>query len=65
MIIYTKNGKSLDEKKDKVWLVGSVKTVRSRDINRPALIGQYPVFIEQYGSYRIFTYLSKIKSIGE
>ncbi len=44
-------------------LVGSVPKVRSRDVSRPAKIGEYPVFIEQSGSYRMFTYNYKLTSL--
>lgn len=46
-------------------LVGSIKKVRDRDIHTPAVIGEYPVFVEQHGSYRMYTYSRKIKEIRE
>ena len=45
-------------------LVGSVKTVRSREINKPACVGQFPVFIDK-NTTRMFTYSKKIKSIND
>lgn len=46
-------------------LVGSVNKVRSRDVHRPAVIGEFPVFVEQSGSYKIFTYSKKIGTIED
>lgn len=47
---------------DKTWdskfkLVGSVASQRDRCIHSPALIGEFPVFVEQFGEYRLFVYL--------
>lgn len=44
-------------------LVGSVDKVRSRDVHQPARVGEFPVLVEQTGSYRLFTYNRKIKAI--
>lgn len=44
-------------------LVGSVKKVRDRDVNKPARIGQFPVFVERSGSYRMFTYNRKLVEV--
>lgn len=44
-------------------LVGSVDKVRSRDVHQPARIGEFPVLVEQSGSYRLFTYNRKITSL--
>lgn len=44
-------------------LVGSVNKVRSRDIHRPPVVGEFPVLVEQSGSYRLFTYNRKIEVI--
>lgn len=48
---------------DKFELVGSVPKVRSRDVTRPPKVGEYPVFVEQFGDYRMFTYSRKILEI--
>ncbi|MFT8718770.1 hypothetical protein [Acetobacter sp.] len=45
-------------------LVGSVKTVRGKDINKPARIGQFPVFIDKKTT-SMFTYSRKIKKITD
>lgn len=44
-------------------LVGSVATVRGRDVHRPAVAGEYPVLVEQTGAFRMFTYSSRIERI--
>lgn len=46
-------------------LIGSVSGVRSRDIHRPALVGEFPVLVEQSGDYRMFTYSRKIATLTE
>jgi len=61
-MIKTADGKEWDVTKER--LVGSVKAVRSRDINREAKVGEFPVFVEQYGSYRMYTYNKKLVSIA-
>jgi hypothetical protein len=60
-MVKTTDGKVFESTKDK--LVGSVKTVRSRDVNRPAVLGEFPVFVEQSGNYRLFTYNKKLVEI--
>jgi len=50
-------------KSDDLKCVGSVDKVRSRDLHTPAKIGEFPVFVEQTGAYRIFTYSKKIVEI--
>lgn len=60
MAITTKDGKEFNPAESK--LVGSVKAVRDRVINTPAKIGEYPVFVEQSGKYRMFTYNRKLVS---
>lgn len=62
MIIKTKDGKEFASSMERC--VGSVKKQRDRDVNKPAAIGQFPVFVEQYGNYRMFTYSSKITEIS-
>ena len=57
----TADGVNWDAKADK--LVGSVKTKKSREVHTPAISGEYPVLVEQSGSYRVFTYSSKIASL--
>ena len=61
MAVTTKDGKEFDPAE--VKLVGSVPTVRSRDVSRPAKIGEFPVFVEQAGQYRLFTYNKKLVTI--
>lgn len=63
MIITTTDNKIFNADESKC--IGSVTKVRSRNVNKPARIGEYPVFVEQHGSYRIFTYNRKIKSINQ
>lgn len=41
-------------------LIGSVSKVRSREVHTPAVIGEFPVLVEQSGDYRMFTYSSKL-----
>lgn len=48
---------------EKYALVGSVAKVRSRDVSRPPKVGEYPVFVEQFGGFQMFTYSRKIKEI--
>lgn len=60
-VVRTTDGQCFES--TKVKLVGSVKKVKDRDVNQPAVIGEYPVFVEQSGSYRLFTYSRKIQSI--
>lgn len=61
--VTTSDGKTFTQTDCK--LVGSVPGVKSRAVSRPAVIGEYPVFVEQSGSYRMFTYSKRIKSIQE
>ena len=58
MAIKTEDGKVWDPKEAK--LVGSAKKVRGRDGNNPAKVGEFPIFVEQSGSYRMFTYNRKL-----
>jgi hypothetical protein len=45
-------------------LVGSVDKPRySRDVHRPARVGEFPVFVELSGSYRLFTYSKKLAEV--
>ncbi|WP_186078706.1 hypothetical protein [Burkholderia gladioli] len=46
-------------------LMGSVAKVgdRADAIHQPARTGEFPVFVEQSGDYRIFTYGRKLVSI--
>jgi hypothetical protein len=44
-------------------LVGSVSKKNSREVHKPAMLGEYPVFVEQSGSYRMFTYNKKLVSV--
>lgn len=60
---HTMDGKTWEE--EKYSLVGSVPQVRSRTVSRPAKVGEYPVFVEQFGSFRTFTYSRKIKEIED
>ncbi len=52
----------------KVWqrpeavCVGSVHTVRSRDVSKPPRVGEFPVLVDQTTT-RMFTYSSKITTI--
>lgn len=46
-------------------LIGSVSKVRGRDVHKPAVVGEFPVFVEQSGNFRIFTYNRKIVSFSE
>ena len=61
MTTITSDGKSFDE--DKYDLVGSAPNVKSREVSRPPKVGEYPVFVEQFGVYRMFTYSRKIVEI--
>jgi hypothetical protein len=63
MRIICSDGTNFLETKEKC--VGSVKTTKGRDINNPPKSGEYPVLVEQFGSYRMFTYNKKIVSIQE
>jgi hypothetical protein len=58
--------KTADEKEFKpadARLIGSVEKVRSRDVHKPARVGEFPVFVEQSGDYRLFTYSKKLIQI--
>lgn len=44
-------------------LIGSVSKKSSRDIHTPAVSGEYPVFVEQSGNCRMFTYNKKLVCI--
>ena len=60
--ITTEDGKKF--KSNDVKCVGSVDKVRSRDLHKEAKVGEFPVFVEQSGAYRIFTYSKKIVEIA-
>jgi hypothetical protein len=60
-MVRTADGK--EHKPTEAKLVGSVAKVRGRDVNKPARIGEYPVFVEQSGDFRLFTYSSKLTQI--
>jgi hypothetical protein len=62
-IVTTADGKQF--KSSDAKLVGSAKTIRSRDVNKPAVVGEFPVFVEQSGNYRLFTYNKKITAIED
>ena len=64
MIVKTKDGKEFSSD-GKERLIGSAPTVRSRDISKPAKVGEFPVCVERFGSYKMFTYNRKIVSITE
>lgn len=57
-MVRTKDDKTFDPAEAR--LVGSVAKVRDRDIHSPAKVGEFPVFVEQHGSYRMFTYNRKL-----
>lgn len=57
-MIKTADGKEFNPAEAR--LVGSVDKVRSRDVHKPARLGEFPVFVEQSGSYRMFTYSKKL-----
>ena len=61
--VTTSDGKTFAQTDCK--LIGSVPRIHSRAVSRPAVIGEFPVFVEQSGSYRMFTYSKRIKSIEE
>ena len=65
MKIICKDGTVFDEADGEVRIRGSVKKVRDREVNKPAVIGQFPVYVEQFGSYKLTTFSSKIKEIIE
>lgn len=60
-VVTTADGKTFES--GSARLVGSVSKMRNRDIHKPARIGEFPVFVEQSGSYRMFTYTKKITAI--
>ncbi|MEY2151121.1 hypothetical protein AB7849_09400 [Rhodanobacter sp. 115] len=43
--------------------VGSVNKIRSRDVHHPAVVGEYPVMVDQSGSCQLFTYTKKIAEV--
>lgn len=61
MTVKTADGKEFNPSESK--LVGSVSKVRDRDVHRPPVLGEFPVFVEQHGSYRLFTYNKKLIEI--
>ena len=65
MIVKTKDGKEFSSDGEKERLIGSAPTVRSRDMSKPAKVGEFPVCVERFGSYKMFTYNRKIVSITE
>lgn len=48
--------------REEARIVGSVRRVRDREVNKPARVGEYPVMVEQTGSLRMFTFNRKIKA---
>ncbi len=60
-VVRTSDGKEF--KPSEAKLVGSVSKVSGRDVHKPAVVGEFPVFVEQSGNYRLFTYNKKIASI--
>jgi len=46
--------------REEARIVGSVRRVRDREVNKPARVGEYPVMVEQAGSFRMFTFNRKI-----
>lgn len=44
-------------------LVGSASSVRSRVIHQPAVIGEFPVFVDQSGSHQLFTWSRKLAAV--
>ena len=64
-IAKTKDGKEFSSDGEKERLIGSAPTVRSRDVSKPAKVGEFPVCVERFGSYKMFTYNQKIISIDE
>ena len=65
MIVKTKDGKEFSSDGEKERLIGSAPTVRSRDVSKPAKVGEFPVCVERFGSYRMFTYNKKITAVSE
>lgn len=65
MTVTCKDGKTFEA--PKVRLIGSLgyatSNINSKDIHRPAVIGEYPVFVRKSGS--LFVYTSKIESTEE
>jgi hypothetical protein len=61
MTVKTQDGKFWDA--EPVKLIGSVAKVRNRDLNKPAKVGEFPVFVEQSGAYRMFTYNRKLVEV--
>lgn len=57
----TSDGKTFDPTEAR--LVGSVTKRADRTINKPAKLGEFPVFVEQHGAYRLFTYSKKLVEI--
>lgn len=62
-VVKTEDGKEFKQADAK--LVGSVSAVKSRDVHKPAQVGEFPVFVEQSGRYRLFTYSKKITEIRD
>ncbi len=52
MIAKTKDGKEFSTDGEKERLIGSVPTVRARDVSKPAKVGEFPVCVERFGSYK-------------
>jgi hypothetical protein len=60
-MIKTSDGKEWNPAETK--LVGSVNKVKSRDVHKPARVGEFPVFVEQSGDFRLFTYSKKLLEV--
>lgn len=60
-IVRTADGKAFED--TKAVCVGSVPKVQGRDVTRPPKVGEFPVFVEQDGLCRMFTYSRKIVEI--
>lgn len=65
MTITTSDGKTFESSAgSEVKFIGGVKKIRGSKIDKEYYtIGDYPVFVEQHGAYRMFTYNKKIVSI--
>jgi hypothetical protein len=49
-----------DTKGEKETLLGSVVKMNSRDIHKPPIVGEFPVCLEQFSNYKLFTYRKRI-----
>ncbi len=59
--VYTADGQIFKPSENR--LVGSVAKVGDKEVHKPAVLGEYPVFVERSGKYKTFTHKKKITAM--